>query len=209
MTINKNLQYHISGYIGVIVKLTSCLLLAFTLTNCAHIISKDILKEVDKEVSFEELQKDPGKYQGKTVLLGGVIVKTENKQDGTLLEIYQTEIDAYGKPRKTDISQGRFLALYEDFLDSEIYSKGRKVTVAGVIKGGEVKKLGEIDYHYPYLLIKDLHLWKEQQPRESYRYHRDFSYPLWWDLSYYRWYDPYYFYRLYPESEDEEQDNDE
>ena len=194
-------------YFGVIKKLMGILLLILSLTGCAHIISKDILKEVDKEISFEELLKDPERYQGKTVLLGGVIVKTENKQDGTLIEIYQTELDHYGKPINTDVSDGRFLALYDEFLDSEIYRKGREVTVAGTVKGGEVIKLGEIDYNYPYLVIKEIHLWKEQDPREYGPYHRDFWYPLWWD-SWYRGYDPYFFYRWYPISEDEEQDND-
>jgi outer membrane lipoprotein len=38
------------------------------------------------------------------------------------------------------------------------------VTVAGEVKGVKVMKLGEIDYHYPYILIKEIHLWKEQKP---------------------------------------------
>jgi len=209
MTINKDFQYQDTKYLfGIIRKFTSGLLLSLFLSGCAHVISEDILKGVDKEISFEELLEDPDKYQGKIVLLGGVIVKTENKQHGTILEIYQTELDSYGRPINTDVSQGRFLALYEEFLDSEIYRKGRRVTVAGVVRGVEVMKLGDIDYHYPYLLVKEIHLWKEGRRHEIGLYHRDLWCPSWWDLGYYRWYHPYYFNRWYPQSEDEGQDND-
>jgi len=69
-----------------------------------------------------------------------------NKNNGTLLEVYQTEINRRGKPIKLDISGGRFLAHWKGFLDSEIYQKGRKVTIVGVVKGEEMIRLGEIDY---------------------------------------------------------------
>lgn len=207
MTVNKSLQYKKNKSLGVIVKLMSVLLIGSALIGCAHIISKDVLKEVDREIGFEGLLKYPEKYQGKTVLLGGVIVKTENKNQGTLLEIYQTEINHYGKPIDTDISKGRFLAIYEGFLDSEIYRKGREVTIVGVVSGGEVKKLGEIDYNYPYLTVKEIHLWKEESPREYGPYYHGFLDPFYWD-PWYRWYAPYRLYQYTPKSEDEEQDND-
>jgi starvation-inducible outer membrane lipoprotein len=79
MTFNKDLQYKKDKSFGVAGKLMSVLLLGSALIGCAHIISKDILKDVDREIGFEELRKDPGKYQGKTLLLGGIIVKTENR----------------------------------------------------------------------------------------------------------------------------------
>jgi outer membrane lipoprotein len=190
MKMNKNLQLKKRKYLGVLGRIAISLFLASALVGCAHVISKETLKEVDQGISFEELSKDPGKYLGKTVLLGGVIVKTENKKDGTLLEIYQTELDSYEAPINTDVSQGRFLAMDKRFLDSEIYRAGRKVTVAGVVNGVESIKLGEIDYPYPYLMIKEIHLWKEELrlrygPRDW-----DFWDPYWVD-PWYRWYWPY------------------
>lgn len=169
------------------------LLLAVAVSGCAHIISKETLNEVDKEISFGDLIEDPAKYNGKTVLLGGVIVKTDNKKDGTLLELYQTELNSYGEPVNIDHSEGRFLALDKRFLDSEIYRAGRKVTVAGSVSGAKVIKLGETDYTCPYLLVKEMHLWKEDiydrfGPRHP--YYRD---PFWG----YPWYPWYYPYRPY------------
>jgi outer membrane lipoprotein len=158
----------------------------FFVSGCAHVISKDILQKVDSEVTFAELKKDTWAYREKVVLLGGVIVKTVNKNDGTLLEVYQTEINRRGKPIKLDISGGRFLALWKGFLDSEIYQKGRKVTIVGVVKGEEIIRLGEFDYRCPYLVVKEIHLWEKEQPQKYMTYPYYPWYPLW-----YPWY-PYH-----------------
>jgi len=134
-------------------------------TGCAHVISKDALKSVNRNITFAELRKSPQYYQGEMVLLGGVIVRVKYKEDVTLLEIYQTEMNREDRPVDLDVSGGRFLAQYGGFLDRAIYRKGREVTIAGIVKGVKIMKLGEIDYHYPYILIKDIHLWKVEEPR--------------------------------------------
>jgi outer membrane lipoprotein len=188
------------GRSGMIV---ASLLGAFIVTGCAHIISEETMKEVDRGISFEQLVKDPMKYKGKAVLLGGVIVKTENRKDGTLLELYQTNLDNYGAPINADQSEGRFLAMDERFLDSEIYRAGRRVTVAGMVAGTELIKLGELDYSCPYIAVKEIHLWKEQ-PRGEYgpRY-RDYGGPFWgWGYPWHRWYYPYWPYTGYYYYED-------
>ena len=172
------------------------------LSGCAHVVSRDVLEEVNRDITFTELRKDPGAYAGKVVLLGGVIVKTLNREDGTLLEIYQTEIESGGMPIHPDVSVGRFLALYEGFLDSEIYRGGRKVTIAGTVRGKLIKKLGNMDYHYPYLIIKEMHLWAEEK---WYRC-EPYPYPLYpwgfWDpwlrCPWHPFYRPYRGYPYYP-----------
>jgi len=202
MKMDKNLQYKDRKYLGVLCGIAISLFLALALVGCAHVISKEILKEADQSISFEELSKDPGRYLGKTILLGGVIVKTENKKYGTLLEIYQTELDTYGAPINTDVSQGRFLAMDKRFLDSEIYRAGRKVTVAGIVNGVESIKLGEIDYPYPYLIIKEIHLWKEEAPLRYGPRYWNFWDPFWVDPWYrldwpYAWHYQYWPHRWY------------
>jgi outer membrane lipoprotein len=168
---------------GVMARLTLFIAVVVFVSGCAHVMSKDILEKVNPEVTFAELHKAPQAYRGKVVLLGGVIVKTVNKNDGTLLEVYQTEINRRGKPIKLDISGGRFLAHWKGFLDSEIYQKGRKVTIVGVVKGEEMIRLGEIDYRCPYLVVKDIHLWEKEQPQK----YMPYPYYPWW----YPWY-PYH-----------------
>jgi outer membrane lipoprotein len=131
--------------------------------GCAHVISDNVLKEVRGDISFARLAKDPLAVRGQTVLLGGVVVNTTYDEDGTLLEIYQTELDWEKRPTRDDVSEGRFLARYRGFLDSEIYKKGRKVTLAGVVVGVTPLKLGKREYPYPTLLIREIHLWKKKK----------------------------------------------
>jgi outer membrane lipoprotein len=176
-------------------KIFMLLIVLVFLSGCTHAISRGVRKEVDKEITFSALIKDPNAYQGKVVLQGGVIVNTINKEEGTLLEIYQTRLDSEGRPTNTDRSEGRFLALYEGYLDSEIYKKGRQVAVAGAVQGEKVQLLGEIEYHYPYLLVKEIHLWKKEEP-VVYE-----PYP--WGVWYYDpwgpwgWYHPWWYHRHY------------
>jgi outer membrane lipoprotein len=154
-------------------------------SGCVNVISRGVLHEVDREITFSALMKSPNAYQGRVALLGGIIVNTINKQEGTLLEVYQTRLDR-GRPVDTDRSEGRFLALYQGYLDSEIYKQGRKVTLAGTVQGEKVQQLGEIEYHYPYLIIKEIYLWQEEPPVRYEPDPWDDSWDLWgWGWGWY------------------------
>ena len=185
-------------------KLLYLLILMALSPGCAPVISRDALDLVDPDITFADLQNDPAGYRGKTVLLGGVIVNTSVEEDGTLLEIYQTALDRLGEPIHLDRSQGRFLAFYDGFLDSEIWRKGRKVTIAGTVEGEKTGKLGNLQYRYPYLRVREIHLWEER----IYRYEPYPWYPWgppgpwspwwdpWWDPFWYPYWGPYPHYRL-------------
>lgn len=159
------------------------------LSACTHVISRGSLKQVDAKITFAALLKDPSAYAGKVVLLGGVIVNTINKQEGTLIEVYETALDREGKPVNTDVSEGRFLALYPGFLDSEIYRPGRKVTLTGTVVGAKVQQVGEIQYRFPYLLVKEIHLLKVEEYADYAQYDVSFWggwwYPWWGYPGYY------------------------
>jgi outer membrane lipoprotein len=170
------------------------------LSGCVHAVSRNVLQEVDREITFSALLNDPIAYKGRVVLLGGVIVSTINKQEGTLLEVYETRLDREGRPTNIDRSEGRFLALYEGFLDSEIYAAGRQVTIAGTVQGEKIQPLGEVEYRYPYLLVKEIHLWKEEKPVQ----HEPYAWGLWYD-PWYPWgpwgfwgWHSWYYPRYYP-----------
>ncbi|MDH4265706.1 MAG: Slp family lipoprotein, partial [Deltaproteobacteria bacterium] len=60
------------------------LLVVGPVISCAP-ISKEIMYRVDTTLTFRDIQKDPGAYAGKTVLWGGVIIETSNKQQETLI----------------------------------------------------------------------------------------------------------------------------
>ena len=167
-------------YFSVMTRPTFLLVAVIFVFGCVHVISKDVIEKVNSEITFAALKKDPQAYREKIVLLGGVIVKAVNKKDGTLLEVYQTKIDPRGRPIQLDMSEGRFLALYKGFLDSEIYQKGRKVTIVGVVQGEEMIRIGEIDYHCPSLVIKEMYLWEKEQPLKYEPYPWGPWYPWWY-----------------------------
>ncbi len=146
------------------------LIVLTSVTGCAPIISKSLLRQVNPDVSFEKTFDNPEAVRGTTVLWGGEIVSIRNLKEGTLLEVLQKSLDIGKKPKRVDNSSGRFLALYDGFLDGEIYAKGRAVTIAGVVKGRRVQLLDEIEYNYPLIAVKDIHLW-EQLSQDPTFYH--------------------------------------
>lgn len=135
----------------------------FLLTACAHVISKEVLQDVDTSVSFVQLSKDPDAYTGETVLFGGDVIETQNLSDKTLVVILQRPLGSQGEPSAGDVSEGRFIITTPGFLDPAIYSPGRKITVAGTVAGKEVRPLGEIEYIYPIIEKRELYLWPEEE----------------------------------------------
>jgi outer membrane lipoprotein len=133
------------------------------LAGCAHVISKELLQEVDTSVSFAQLSKEPEAYTGKTVLVGGDIIETQNLPEKTLIVVLQHPLGHRGEPIAGDVSEGRFIILTRGFLDPAIYSPGRKLTVAGTVAGKEVRPLGEIEYTYPIIEKRELYLWPKEE----------------------------------------------
>ena len=146
------------------------LIVLVSAAGCAPVISKSLQQQVDPSVTFEKAFDNPEALQGSTVLWGGEIVSTRNLKEGTVVEVVQKPLDVGKKPRKVDTSGGRFLALYDGFLDGEVYAKGRAVTIAGIVKGRRVQLLDEIEYNYPLIEVKEIHLWERPTPDPSY-YH--------------------------------------
>lgn len=156
-------------------------------TGCAPVISKGLKEQVARELSFEEVRENPDAYRGKVVLWGGVIIGAKNLKEGTLIEVLQRPTDRRGRPKDVDESHGRFMALYDGYLDVAIYAQGRGVTIAGEIMGEKVQPLGEIDYHYPLIAIKEIHLVKEER-YQPYPYLYPYWCPPWWYYPYpYPW----------------------
>ncbi len=164
----------------------------FTLAGCA---GRGLFSGPEGEdaikVDFGDLQLSPQSYLGRKIILGGVIVQTTNTPEGTIIEIYQTRLDASDTPIEVDVSQGRFLGMYKGFLDSKIHRPGRKITVLGLAQGEKILKLDEIDYRYPFLEIIEFNLFQEESPLPRYPYYWDYSpwYP------WHPWYRPHPYWR--------------
>jgi len=147
------------------------------------VISKNVRAEVDPTLSFRQVLQDPDAFRGKTVLWGGEIVQTTNQKDGsTLIEILERHLGRQGEPDETSPSEGRFQVLSEEYMDPYVYRRGRKITVAGEILGEKIKPLGEMDYRYPLISIKQIYLWPVYYYVPSPYYYYD----PWWGP--YPWY---------------------
>ena len=157
--------------------------LLFLFPACAPAISKGMKDQVDKNLRFREVFSNPDAFTGRVVMWGGVIIEAKNQKEGTLLEVLQKPLDWVGQPQEGDESEGRFLALHEGFLDTALYAKGREITAAGEIRGKRVQPIGEVEYNYPLLSAREIHLWPERV-KERVVPAPYWGYPWWWDYPY-------------------------
>ena len=74
------------------------------------------------------------------------------------------------------------MAMTSQFLDSAVFLKGQKVTIAGEVMGLKTEPFGNGTYAYPEVKIEELRFWTPSPDYLSYRPH----YPYWWNV----W--PYY-----------------
>jgi len=150
------------------------------LSACAPVISPQLMDQIDRDVTYGSLAARPDEFKGKVVLLGGTIVQTVPKPSETEIEVVQKPASASGEPHLTDKSEGRFLIVVDRFLDPAIYRSGRDITVAGEVRGSEVRRLGEIDYRYPVITALELYLWRRPSAPPVYPYPYSFGYPAFW-----------------------------
>jgi len=132
-----------------------CVILLFSF-GCAHVISEDTRSRADSSLSLNAVFKNPDAYRGSVVIVGGTIVNAVNKNEGTYLEVVEKPLNYRGIPKYSDASYGRFIIIHSGFLDTEMFSRGRHITVAGEVIGTKVQRLDKMDY--PYLFLKSIEI---------------------------------------------------
>jgi len=167
-----------------------------TLTACAesiHQVQRDsellgvppgLEQEIDTTLTFAELKRAPGEYIGRTVLIGGTVIKAKRTQEGTELEILQRPIEKAGGLTEDRLqSEGRFLAIRETFLDPASLPESTPITVIGRVKGAATRPLDEAEYTYPILEIRHIIDWNSvaaQRPRGRMPYYGAYYPPVGW-----------------------------
>jgi len=136
---------------------TLTVVLAATLFAGCAVVSKEALREVDEGITLRMVQEHPENYIGKKVLWGGTILSTENKENVSEVEVLQSEL-AFDKTPADGESEGRFIVSSKKFLDSNVYKASKRLTVAGTVKGTEVRKIGKMDYTYPVIVPFEMRL---------------------------------------------------
>jgi outer membrane lipoprotein len=143
-------------------KVAFAVIFSFILSGCTSVLSTRVVQEADDKVTFTDLQKQPDRYRGTVVILGGQIIDTVVKESETRVQVLQLPLGAQQRPDNTASSQGRFIVIFKRFADPLVYERGRKITVAGVVQGGQVIMLNDRPHNVPVLLERETYLWKTE-----------------------------------------------
>lgn len=125
-----------------------------------RVVPEDLEPLVDRSVTFHEVVATPDSYQGKIVVFGGEVLKARRLKEGTQIELLQLPLDGEERPildRRQ--SQGRFLAIQQEFLDPATIVEGMKMTIVGELSKAKVEHLDDVEYRYPVVIVKHLHMW--------------------------------------------------
>ena len=132
--------------------------LLLLLAACTHLISEKSLDRADRSVSFAELRKNPDAFRGKFVILGGLVTAVRQNREGVQLEVVEYPVDSEEMPEVTAESGGRFLVNLPPNLGYATFKPGVLVTMAGEVVGKEVRSLDKMEYSYPVLVVKEIHI---------------------------------------------------
>lgn len=166
-----------------IVKCIAIFLLLAVCAGCANNPASSISQAVVDDVSLARVRDDTDAYLGSTVRWGGVVSAVENKADETWIFLVERALKDNEKPITDGHSDGRFIASFSGFIDPLVYKPGRPLTVVGSIEGSTLRAIGEYDYRFPLVAVRDSHLWAE--PVKTRVYYP--PPPVW----YYHYYHPY------------------
>jgi len=150
--------------------LISILVFLVFLSSCAPVISSEVLQLADRQLTFQELTKDPEQYRGKIVVIGGRILSSSVEDGTTWIQVLQQPLGWQHKPAASDVSYGRFLVRFKEYRDPEIFRKDRLITVAGEVEGKQVRLIDTLTYTYPVVSPREFHIWKPEDAEPRFRF---------------------------------------
>ncbi|NLE00628.1 MAG: hypothetical protein GX640_12220 [Fibrobacter sp.] len=153
-------------------KIVSLSLVLVSVFGCAsyYPISTQYRQEAQGGPTYSMVKDNPDSFIGKMVIWGGKILKTSNDSTGSEIMVLQSPVDENGRPGSGMQSEGRFLAVSPTFLDPEIYKTSRMITVAGTVVGSKTMLVDKLNYTYPVIRLKQIHIWKRTQTYYYYPY---------------------------------------
>ena len=141
--------------------LLSTVALLVILTGCASTQEAgDGSDAQTKALTFLQVKAAPDSFRGQSAVFGGKVLTARRLKDGTRIEILQLPLDQSTRPGyDLTQSQGRFIAIYREFLDPATVPHGTRITVTGEVSGSITLPLDETDYTYPVIDIKRVQVW--------------------------------------------------
>lgn len=136
----------------------------------AKVIPPEFEEQIDKSVSFSDIQASPQSYQGRTILLGGEVLASRRVQDGVELEMLQLPVRDDDPPvERRSESQGRFIAFDRGGGDPASFPPGTRLTLVAAVSGEDTRRLDETTYRYPTVDVKHMYVWSEDSYRDRSR----------------------------------------
>ena len=98
----------------------------------------DLQDQVNRDLAFPSLLKNPLEHEGQLVGFGRMVLSAKRLSPATRIMVLQLPLTSSMEPVESlQESQGRFLALHEEFLDPATLPAGTRITVVGEVAGME------------------------------------------------------------------------
>jgi outer membrane lipoprotein len=163
-------------------RVPALVLLLLLVGGCASNPASSISSAVVDDVALVQVQHDTERYTDSIVRWGGIITEVDNKADRTWVLMVARALVDDEKPIADGASDGRFIASFQGFIDPLVYKPGRPLTVVGRVEGSTVRAIGEYEYRFPIIEVRDSHLWSEPSKTRVYYPPPPFWY---YDMPYY------------------------
>ncbi|HSR13370.1 MAG TPA: Slp family lipoprotein, partial [Thermodesulfobacteriota bacterium] len=80
------------------------MLLALIAAGCASAIPRESLKQAAPGLTFDAVMREPDRYIGKVILVGGRILAVNVREGDTWVEVMQHPLDWRERPKDTDVT---------------------------------------------------------------------------------------------------------
>lgn len=148
----------------VVTRVALPIFLACSLSACAAVFPEAVLRQVDRDIPMADAARDPDAFKGKGVLWGGTVLSTRNLAQTTEMQVLERPLDGDRPDLGGSSSAGRFLVVFDGFVDPALYPPGTAVTVAGRVSGKRSIPMDEVEIVVPVLDAIDVHVWRPETP---------------------------------------------
>ena len=168
------------------VKILALSLLAMLAAGCASNVPRGISTAPSADLTVADVRTDIPRHVDTSVRWGGTIVAIENDDEQSRVEIISRKLRRDGRPLDEDGSFGRFIAVFDGFLDPAVYFEGRDITVFGAVEGEFAGQIGNRAYTYPLVRVQEHQLWRRFSSTDPYPYMPGYRL-YYYDPFYYPW----------------------
>ena len=141
-------------------RITIAFLTLIFVSGCTSSISKQNLSQVSFRGGFDQLLRNPDKYIGRIVLLGGKIVDSDASQAKSELTVMHMPLDLDHVPYDNNYSIGPYILSSERYLDPEKFEPGILLTAVAKLIGTEQRMVENKPQTIPSMQIMEIVLWE-------------------------------------------------